>query len=100
MNFNNNQTSAQDPSKVSTYVSGDSYYDKTDFPGMKGNTNFDVQANIQFSNGKYYPFLYISDGKTPPKVKQLDGDENLENLLLTLQSVNPTIVKKLIIMPN
>lgn len=100
MNFNNNQTSAQDPSKVSTYISGDSYYDKTDFPGMKGNTNFDVQANIQFSNGKYYPFLYISDGKTPPKVKQLDGDENLQNLLLTLQSVNPTIVKKLIIMPN
>ena len=100
MNFNNNQTSAQDPSKVSTYISGDSYYDKTDFPGMKGNTNFDVQANIQFSNGKYYPFLYISDGKTPPKVKQLDGDENLENLLLTLKSVNPTIVKKLIIMPN
>ena len=99
INYNNNQTSLGNPSDLSTYVSGDSYYDKTDFPGMKNNTTFDVQANIQYSNGKYYPFLYMSDGKTKT-VKQLDGDENLENLITTLKTLNPTLVKKLIIMPN
>lgn len=99
INYNNNQTSLGNPSELSTYISGDSYYDKTDFPGMKNNTTFDVQANIQYSNGKYYPFLYMSDGKTK-SVKQLDGDENLENLITTLKTLNPTLVKKLIIMPN
>ena len=100
MNFNNNQTSAQDPSQVSTYISGDSWYDKTDFPGMKGSKNFDVQANVVFSNGKYYPFVYVSDG-TRKTVKQLNGDENLENLLTALKTVvTPTFAKGLITTPN
>ena len=100
MNFNNNQTSAGDPSDRSTYISGDSWYDKTDFPGMKGNKNFDVQANIVFSGGKYYPFVYVSDG-SKQTVKQLNGDENLENLLVALKTVvTPTFAKGLMTTPN
>lgn len=100
LNYNNYQSSAQDPSQVSTYVSGDSWYDKTDFPGMKGSKNFDVQSNIVLSNGKYYPFIYVSDGFTKT-VKQLNGNENLENLLTTLKTViTPTFVKGLITTPN
>jgi hypothetical protein len=100
MNFNNNQTSAEDPSQTSTYISGDSWYDKTDFPGMKGNKNFDVQANIVYSRGKYYPFVYVSDG-SKQTVKQLNGDENLENLLTALKTVvTPTFAKGLITTPN
>ena len=104
LNFNNYQSSAQDPSQTSTYVSGDSWYDKTDFPGMKGNKNFDVQANIVYkeseSGGKYYPFVYVSDG-SKQIVKQLNGDENLENLLEALKTVvTPTFAKGLITTPN
>ncbi len=100
LNFNNYQSSAQDPSQTSTYISGDSWYDKTDFPGMKGNKNFDVQANIVYSGGKYYPFVYVSDG-SKQTVKQLNGDENLENLLIALKTVvTPTFAKGLITTPN
>jgi len=100
MNFNNNQTSAGDPSDKATYISGDSWYDKTDFPGMKGSKNFDVQANIVFNNGKYYPYVYVSDGSRQT-VKQLNGDENLENLLEALKTVvTPTFAKGLITTPN
>lgn len=100
LNYNNYQSSAGDPTQVSTYVSGDSWYDKTDFPQMKNNTTFDVQSNVVFSNGKYYPFLYVSDGNKK-SVKQLDGDENLENVLLTLKTaVTPTLVKGLLTTPN
>jgi hypothetical protein len=100
LNYNNYKSSAGDPSQVSTYVSGDSWYDKTDFPQMKNNTSLDVQSNVVFSNGKYYPFLYVSDGKRKT-VKQLDGDENLENVLNTLKTaVSPTLVKGLLTLPN
>ncbi len=100
LNYNNYQSSAGDPTQISTYVSGDSWYDKTDFPMMKNNTTFDVQSNVVFSNGKYYPFLYVSDGKRK-SVKQLDGDENLENVLTTLKTaVNPTFVQGLLTIPN
>lgn len=100
LNFNNYQSSAGDPTQVSTYISGDSWYDKTDFPMMKNNTTFDVQSNVVFSKGKYYPFLYVSDGKRR-SVKQLDGDENLENVLTTLKTaVNPTLVQGLLTIPN
>ena len=63
---------------------------------MRNNTTFDVQSNVIFSNGKYYPFLYISDGIRKPVVRELDGDENLENVLNSLKSVNPTIVQALL----
>ncbi len=100
LNFNNYQTSTADPSQVSTYVNEDAYYDKTDFPGMRGNKTFDIQSHIQYSNGKYYPYLYISNG-TKKTVKQLNGDENLENLITTLKTVvTPNFAQGLITIPN
>jgi hypothetical protein len=100
LNYNNYQSSAGDPMNISTYISGDSWYDKTDFPMMRNNTKFDVQANIVFNNGKYYPFLYVSD-ENRKVIKQLDGDENLENLLTTLKfGINPTLIQGLLTTPN
>jgi hypothetical protein len=101
LNFNNYKTSEGDPSDKSTYVNEDAYYDKTDFPGMKGNKTFDVQANIIYNGGKYYPFIYVSDGKTTPNPIQLNGDENLENLITSLKNVvTPTFVNGLMTNPN
>ena len=100
INFNNYQTSTGDPSQVSTYIKEDPYYDKTDFPGMKGNKTFDVQSNIQYSNGKYYPYLYINNGIQKPVVRQLDGDENLENVISAIKNINPTVVQALLTQPN
>lgn len=100
LNFNNYKTSEGDPSQMSTYVNEDAYYDKTDFPGMKGNKNFDVQSHIIYSGGKYYPFMYVSDGNNKT-VKQLKGDENLENLLTSLKTVvTPNFVQGLITTPK
>jgi len=100
LNFNNYQTSILDPSQVSTYIKEDAYYDRTDFPGMKGNKTFDVQSHIVYNNGKYYPFVYVSDGSRKT-VKQLNGDENLENLLTSLKTVvTPNFVQGLITTPN
>lgn len=101
LNYNNYKTSVGDPSDTATYVNGDSWYDKYDFPGMKGNKNFDVQANIVYSSGQYFPYLYIKDGNKKPVVRELPGDDNLENILITLKnSINPTLVKSLLITPN
>jgi hypothetical protein len=100
INYNDYKTSEGDPADVKTYIEGDSYYDKYDFPGMKGNTTLDVQANIIYSSGEYFPYLYIKDGNKKPVVRELPGDANLENVVSSLKLINPTIVKSLSITPN
>jgi hypothetical protein len=68
---------------------------------MKGNKTFDVQANIIYNKGKYYPFIYVSDGKRTPEPIQLNGDENLENLITSLKNVvTPNFVNGLMTNPN
>ena len=58
-------------------------------------------ANIIYNKGKYYPFIYVSDGKRTPEPIQLNGDENLENLITSLKNVvTPNFVNGLMTNPN
>jgi hypothetical protein len=84
-------TSKLDPSSVSTYMQGDSYLKKFNFPRLKGNSNYDMQANLQYSNGLYYPYIYVAstDGREKRIVKQLDGLENLEAVMNKLKLLGP-----------
>jgi hypothetical protein len=97
-------TSAGDPEKIGTYISGDSRFDNNDFPNMK-RTNFEVQSNIIFDSsvGKYYPYLYMRDTSTrkPGMVRQLAGSEDLNTVINTLkQTVSPTLVQTYLLQYN
>jgi hypothetical protein len=97
-------TSAGNPKETSTYMMGDSRFDNNDFPNMN-RTKFEVQSNIIFNStsGKYYPYVYMRDASTknPGIVKQLDGDENLQNVIMSLKTtINPTFVQLALIQKN
>jgi hypothetical protein len=97
-------TSAGDPEKIGTYISGDSRFDNNDFPNMN-RTKFEVQSNIIFDSsvGKYYPYLYMRDASTrnPGMVRQLAGSEDLSTVINTLkQTVSPTLVQTYLLQNN
>lgn len=72
---------------VDTYSSGDYVYDNSFFPGLSTSKNHSAKVNIVESQGKYYPVVYMSDGINKPVVKEMAGDENLENILTTLKQI-------------
>jgi len=97
INSNNNRTSIGDPSELSTYLSGDSYYSKNDFPNLSKSNRYDVQANIIYSNGKYYPYVFMTDG-TKSTIEQLDGDPSLQKVIISLQNgITPGLVEQYLI---
>ena len=77
--YNDNQSSAADPSKVSTYIEGDAILDKSDFKNMQGSP-YDVKGNFKFQNGLYYGYIYVNDSKTKPVVRETPGVESLTEL--------------------
>jgi hypothetical protein len=81
-------TSKLDPSDVNTYIKGDAYFEKFEFPRMKGVTRYDLKANILFNNGKYYGYVYASDGQKR-KVTSTEGDPDLNVVIKGLQQMGP-----------
>ena len=81
-------TSKLDPSDVNTYVKGDAYFEKFEFPRMKGVTRYDLKANVVFNNGKYYGYVYASDGQKR-KVSSTEGDPDLNVVIKGLQQLGP-----------
>lgn len=77
--YNDNQSSAADPNKVSTYIEGDAILDKSDFKNMQGSP-YDVKGNFKFQNGLYYGYIYVNDSKTKPAVRETPGVESLTEL--------------------
>lgn len=92
---NGNKTCAGNPKDVKTYVQGDAYFDKNDFSNLKG-TDFDVKANIVYSNGVYYPYLYANDGEHQV-VRELPGSSNLQQVNQSLRQLPSNFVKALLI---
>jgi hypothetical protein len=94
INYNGGQTCAGNIKEKSTYISGDSQFDTHDFPLLQ-NTPFEAQANIKYSNGKYYPYIYVPGLS---EARELPGLPDLQSAVLLLnQQVTPTFVKKLLI---
>ncbi|MEI6186871.1 MAG: hypothetical protein WCP46_00015 [Alphaproteobacteria bacterium] len=84
----NGWSSQEDPSKKSTYTSGHATFDSHlgDFPSL-ANSKYNVKVNyIQSSNGMYFPWAYITDGKRTV-LQQLEGNENLQVSLETLKQI-------------
>lgn len=102
--INNNplrSTSKGDPLEKSTYINGDSWFDNDDLPNMQ-NSRFEVQSNIKYINGKYYSYLYAKDPSTNKSIiKELDGDTNLQNVIMSLKTtINPTSVQLALLQNN
>jgi len=96
INFNKGRTSAGDPRETSTYIQGDSWFEKSDFPALT-KLKIDVKGNIiQGSDGIYYPFIYLSDGVNKPKVRMLPGDANLQGAVYNMRNVDPTLATKIL----
>lgn len=88
INNKGNQTSSGNPKEVSTYISGDAYFEKPNFRGMAGSP-YDVKANVTLANGRYYSHIYVSDG-TKRTVYTGPGSENLTDVYINLvQNVTP-----------
>lgn len=96
INYNGGQTSIQNVKETSTYIQGDSYFDTNDFPNLQ-NTPYQAQANIKYSNGMYYPYVYITDGKRKMKPRELPGQTDLQSAVLLIKEINPTLAEKLLI---
>ncbi len=98
INYNSygTKTCAGDPSKTDTYLQGDAYFVKEDFPYVSGSKAIDIKANIELTNGNmYYPYLYISIPGEKPKVKPLDGSTNLQQVVNTLMTMDEKWAKQL-----
>jgi hypothetical protein len=97
INFNRGKSSAGDPSEISTYVQGDAWYEKSDFPALAKSKDLDIKGNIiQGNDGMYYPYIYISDGVNKPKVRMLPGDPSLQGAVYKMKDVDPTLASKIL----
>jgi hypothetical protein len=94
INVKGGQTSDGNPAAKSTYLDGDVQYDRSYFPAMEGSP-YDVKANIAYNNGVYYPYLYVSDGRTE-NVRQLPGSDDLHKLAVSLKQVNSTFAQQIL----
>jgi hypothetical protein len=88
------KTSVQEPSQTATYKDGNNDYVLDNyagnFPRIK-NKNYIVRANIEQVGASYYPYVYVSDGKTE-KVKAIDGYDDLSKVYETLSNLNDSFV--------
>jgi hypothetical protein len=94
INYNGGQTCAGPIKEKSTYVNGDSQFDVGDFP-MLQNTPYQAQANIKYSGGKYWPYIYVPGLR---EARELPGLPDLQSAVLLLQQqVTPNFIEKLLI---
>jgi hypothetical protein len=94
LNQNGGKTSIGDPNDIYTYKNNSDYHydnDAGDFLNIR-NPNYTVRANVAEYNGKYYPYIYVSDGVSE-KVIPLSPETNLTKLDATIKSINDADVK-------
>jgi hypothetical protein len=95
LNVGNNSTSRGPANKLSTYESGDYYFNQDDFPQL-ANSKYKAKANIVYANGKYWPYLYISDGENPPTVRNLPGSPDLTQAYNAITLTNPALAQSIL----
>lgn len=95
-NMPNNQTSRGVLTDKSTYVN-DAYFVESDFPNLKGSP-YKAKANLQYSNGLYYPYIYVEDTKGRSIVKPLSGYPNLSQAVTGMKTaVTPQLAEMILI---
>lgn len=88
INYNKGMTSAGNPKVKETYIQGDAYFKESDFTGLQGST-YRASGNIMYSNGKYYPFVYVNDGTGRQEVRALPGSPSLGAATSALLGIKP-----------
>jgi len=94
LNQNLGKTSIGDPNDLYTYKNNSDYhYDNYagDFPNVT-NPNYTVRANVLEDEGKYYPYIYVSNGISE-KIIPLKAQSNLTQLDVAIKSINDADVK-------
>ncbi len=91
---NGDQTSKGDPKEKSTYIQGDSYFEKVDFPGLRG-SNYDAKANITYKNGLYYSNIFATDGRVSG-LKTMPGVPDIRAAIKGFNSINPQWIEALL----
>jgi hypothetical protein len=81
-----NQTTKSNIADRQTYINGDAYLEKDDFPKMT-NSPYDIKANIRESNGLYYGYVYVGDPSNPDnsKVTTTPGVASLTELYTNMK---------------
>jgi hypothetical protein len=88
INYNKGVTSAGDPMLKETYVQGDAYFNPNDFPQLQ-NSGYSAMGNVVFQNGKYYPIVYVNDGRSRSEIRQLPGSPSLSAAVSALTQIKP-----------
>ena len=84
-------TSFGDPRSESTYLQGDVLFEKTNFPQLAG-LPYDVKANIQEVNGLNYGIIYVSDGKSKPKIRVLPPTQDVAETIQKVIATPPNLI--------
>lgn len=96
MTHRNGKTCVGNPGSMETYTTNaDYWFSKNDFTKVVNNA-FDVKANIVYSNGLYYPYIYASNGQKQG-VQCMSGLPNLDQAVMSLQNVNDAVVNAIIV---
>lgn len=87
MNLYGGKTSVGRPEDFSTYNTGvsDYAYDDSDFKNLRSK-NYSVRANVSELNGKYYAYIYMTDG-VREVIYPSEGKPNLAQLDATLTTI-------------
>lgn len=94
INLYGGKTSVGNPYEISTYTSGavDYVYDRSDFINLK-NPKYDVKVNIAEFDGKFYGYIYMTDGEKET-IFPSEGKSNLSQLNAIITStVDDAFVK-------
>jgi len=89
----NRRTSHGDPNDRLTYIQGDAYLERQDFPRMKGSKpGQDLKANIKYQNGLWYGVVYAKDANGKEGIQETPGQVDLNTVVNTLQSMGPEFI--------
>jgi hypothetical protein len=84
-------TSFGDPRSESTYLQGDVLFEKSNLPQLAG-LPYDVKANIQEVNGLNYGIIYVSDGKSKPKIRVLPPTQDVAETVQKIVATPPNLI--------
>jgi hypothetical protein len=94
INYNGGKSSNGDPKSKSTYIQGDAWFDEDDFSQLK-NSGFSAKGNVVYSNGNYYPYIYLNNGQREI-VRNLPGSPSLGAAVSALLETNSTFANMLL----
>ena len=91
---NGDKTSKGDPKEKQTYIQGDSYFEKIDFPNLR-TSNYDAKANITYKNGLYYSNIYATDGNRSG-LMTMPGVPDIRSAIQGFNTISPQWVEALL----